>query len=73
MQVSIAVTRSTQYHSIVEMTKAEFTRLNKALQSDDRSIQDRAEEEVNSLINVNDWQDDRFEDIDIFQPYVKKP
>jgi hypothetical protein len=69
MKVLISVTRSTRYTSIVEMSAAEYKRLCKGLDNGERRI----EEEINSLINVNDWQDDSLDDIDQFEVYKPKP
>lgn len=68
MKVLITVTRRTRYTSIVDMTKADYDRLGEGLDDYDR----KAEEEVNSLINVNDWQDDSLDHVDQFEPYKPK-
>lgn len=67
MQVTIGVTRRTQYASIVEMTEAEFTRLSGLLESGDRRVRRAAEDHLNTLINVSDWQDDELHGVDTFE------
>lgn len=66
MQVLITVTRRTRYTSIVEMDEERYERLKEDTGPD-------ANEEINSLIDVNDWQDDSLEDVDEFKPYKPAP
>jgi hypothetical protein len=66
MKVTISVTRKTQYSSIVEMDEATFKRLDAALDSGDRAERKKAEQELNNLIDVSDWQDDELDNLDEF-------
>lgn len=72
MKVLISVVRRTTYTSIVEMSKEEYNRLNKSLDSDDFKKRNEAEETANSLIDVKDWQDDDLSDLLTFEPFVER-
>jgi hypothetical protein len=66
MKATISVTRKTQYSSIVEMDEETFKRLDAALDSGDRVERKKAEQELNNLIDVSDWQDDELYNLDDF-------
>lgn len=67
VKVLIRVSRCTKYASIVEMEKSRYKDLLKRLDHKDRDVRQLAEEEANELINVDDWQDDRLDDLETFE------
>ncbi len=68
MQAIVTVTRRVTYSSIVEMSEAEFTRFNAALQGS-RAERAKAEEELNRKVDVRDWQDDSLDQLDEFKRF----
>lgn len=73
MKATITVNRTVTYSSIVEMTEEEFTRLDNMLESDNREQIRQAEKELNEKVDVNDWQDDRLDDLLDFSRFVPDP
>ena len=57
MRVVITVARRTEYTSVVEMSQADFDRLNNALDASSAEAA-KAAKELNALIDTRDWQDD---------------
>lgn len=73
MRVLIRVTRHTEYASIVEMPQEKYEEYQRRLaaRGSARRVRDvlEAEQELNKLIDVKDWQDDSFEHLDEFEPF----
>jgi hypothetical protein len=69
MQVHISVRRTTYYSSIVEMDEQEFKRL-EALTGRSGPESARADEEINELINPDDWVDDSLDEVEEFEEYI---
>jgi hypothetical protein len=67
MKVIITVIREVTYSSIVQMTNAKFKHLDAMLDSGDRIERNRAEIELNKLIDIRDWQNDEFKSIEEFE------
>lgn len=69
MKVIISVTRKTEYSSIVEMSEEKYERLKKGWDGPTQKERDAADQEINKLIEANDWQDDELMDVDKFEPF----
>lgn len=72
MKALIKVIRKTEYASIVEMSQADFDRLQKSYSKGSRLEQMKAEKELNGLIDTRDWQDDELESVDEFEEFKEK-
>jgi hypothetical protein len=68
----ITVIRETTYSSIVEMDEEKFDRLNDQLDGELEEMRS-AEKELNSLIDVSDWQDDDLKRVDEFKRFEEEP
>lgn len=66
MKAIIRVTRRTEYATIVEMTRKEFDAYCERLEGSYKDSK-KAGEELNRKIDVKDWQDDEFDNIDEFE------
>lgn len=73
MKALITVTRETVYTSIVEITPEEFAKLDAALYDGTREERKKAEEKVNNMIDVNDWQCDDLKSVDDFEEFKEEP
>jgi len=73
MKALITVTRETVYSSIVEMTPEEFAKLDAALYDGTREQRKKAEEKLNGMIDVNDWQHDDLRSVDEFEEFKEEP
>lgn len=58
IQVCISVIRKVEYATIVRMTRKEFNAYRKRLDSNIREERKSAENELNNMIDTNDWQYD---------------
>lgn len=70
MKVIITINRITEYSSIVEIDRATYDRINKDLDGGRMEI-NRANKELNRMIDVKDWQDDEFHSLEEFRPFLE--
>ena len=61
VRVSIGAAEVVKYHRYIEMEQTDYDRLLAALDSDERSVRRRAEEEIQAMLDpktdANDWDD----------------
>lgn len=68
MQVTISLTRRTEYSAIVEMSDERYERLKEGLESDNPTERKNAQLAIDRFIDQSDWQDDTLLSIDEFEP-----
>ena len=68
MKVLSSVTRLTEYTSIVELSEERFKQLDAMLDGGRVAVKS-AEKQINSMIDVRDWQDDELKSVDEFKPF----
>lgn len=69
MKALIAVKRTTEYATVVEMSQETYDSIQAALDGT-RTESNAAERELNRLIDVKDWQDDSFDSLESFEPFT---
>lgn len=72
MQVTLSLTRKTQYSKIVEMEESKFKKLESALDGVDRGARREAEKELNRMVTEKDWQDDDLDSVDEFEEFKEE-